>query len=358
MGHPAPRPTRANNHKSRTPIQVLASALASVATVPVSGSLPFPTDLESPQRAKMQQSRLNETIPENMDDPALFRPNPTGINPPLIWHHCTLKGWLTKHVPPAFSFTKSRKKRFVILADRMLYTFKTDQQTNHYREFMELTPSTSVFVTDHFAGVPYCIEIRKIKEETNHWYLQAPDAETMKLWLERLKKTIHWLRQGHPGTINLEKLATIDTNEEFSPRPTPRTSRSEQDMKYQPIINSPSSDITHAQSYINYMTPPSSPGPVPAYNPFGGMQRNGSIRSSISTSLSLEEYYFSYERSRSTSSTSTSSSSGTASPSLHSNPSIRTARSHRLLKILPPALPPPTAALPPLPAHIAPFRAS
>ncbi|KAF7728758.1 hypothetical protein EC973_005596 [Apophysomyces ossiformis] len=349
MGHPTSRSTRGSNNKFRTPIQVFTDALASVTTVPVSGSLPFPTDLESPQRKKMQQACLNEKIPENLDDPALFRPRPSGINTPLIWQHCTMKGWLTKHIPPTFSFTKTKKKRFIILADRMLYTFKTDHQTGQFREFMELTKSTNVFVTDQFAGVPYCIEIRKPSEETIHWYLQAPDAETMKLWLERLKKTIYWLRENHAGTVNLAKLATIDT-ENFSPRPTPRASQNEHGMKSQSSIYSPSPDVIQSSSYVPFITPPSSPG-VSSYHAYP----NHSVRSSISTSLSFEDYCYPFDRSRSTSSASTSSSTG--SPSLHSSPSLRTTRSIRLLNTLPPPLPPPTTSLPPVPTHTPPFKA-
>ncbi|KAI8139976.1 hypothetical protein BJV82DRAFT_624629 [Fennellomyces sp. T-0311] len=145
-------------------------------------------------------------------DPALFRPSYGGVNVSAVWESCTMRGWMTKHIPPSYSFTKTKKRRFVILADRMLYTFKVDQPTPHYREFFELTKDTIVFVTDYISGAMYCIEITKIVGEKKSWYMQCDNAEHMKLWLDRLKKTVAWLREGDSrGVVTSRVLAKVQT---------------------------------------------------------------------------------------------------------------------------------------------------
>ncbi|KAI8074165.1 hypothetical protein BC940DRAFT_290205 [Gongronella butleri] len=126
-----------------------------------------------------------------------FRPTATGCIVKFVWQHATMRGFMTKHIPPTFSFTKTRKRRYFVLADRYLYVFKSDQPAARYREFLVLTPDTQVFVTDAMNGVLYCLEVRKPGIESNPWFLQADDAESMKLWLERIKKTIQHMAE-HP----------------------------------------------------------------------------------------------------------------------------------------------------------------
>ncbi|KAI9276900.1 hypothetical protein BDA99DRAFT_429892, partial [Phascolomyces articulosus] len=140
-------------------------------------------------------SSTSDTLPDVIHDPGLYRPSYGGVNVTAVWKNCTIRGWMTKHIPPSYSFTKTKKQRYVILADRMLYTFKTDKTTPHYREFFELTQDTSVFVTDYITGALFCIEITKLAGEKKSWYLQCQSAEHMKLWLDKLKKTVAWLRE-------------------------------------------------------------------------------------------------------------------------------------------------------------------
>ncbi|KAI9032852.1 hypothetical protein CLU79DRAFT_728364 [Phycomyces nitens] len=155
------------------------------------------------------------TSTESRDDPSTYAPHGSSINDKAIWENATMRGWIIKHQPPSFSFTSQKKPRYLILSDRMIYTFKTDQQTPHFKEFFELTKSTHVFVTDQFTGVPHCLEVRKSYRESYSWFLQAPDAPTMMLWLERLKKTLFWLRTDPIGTASLEVLANINIEENY-----------------------------------------------------------------------------------------------------------------------------------------------
>lgn len=169
--------------------------------------------IDSEQRIKMAQARRRlPPLPEHQErsnidfeDPASYRPLAMGAHAALLWPHAIMQGWMTKHMPPAFSFMKTRHRRYVLLLDRMLYTFKTDKCDNDFREFFELSPHTNVFVTDQFPSILYCIEIQR-KEDGRTWYLEADNTDDLKLWLDRLKKTINWLKQKQPGVITLQRL--------------------------------------------------------------------------------------------------------------------------------------------------------
>ncbi|KAI8332116.1 hypothetical protein BC941DRAFT_437566 [Chlamydoabsidia padenii] len=168
-----------------------------------------------------QESNHSEPAPPS-DNVSSFRPTSSGlVHSDIIWEHATIKGFLTKHIPPVFSFTKNRKRRYVVLADRYLYCFKTDTPTSKYREMMELTGDSQVFVTDYLAGVVFCLEIRKpsrgIHEGTT-WFLQADDAEDMKNWLNRIKKTIQYLADHHQHQrepITTDKLSFVQSAEDL-----------------------------------------------------------------------------------------------------------------------------------------------
>ncbi|KAJ8660815.1 hypothetical protein O0I10_003458 [Lichtheimia ornata] len=152
--------------------------------------------------------------PEIMQNPSIFGPVHGQVQSDVVWHYFTLRGWLTKHVPPSYSFTKSSKLRYLILADRMLYVFKNDRPTLQYREFFELTKDTQVFVSDRFTGVLYCLVISKRDGlDQKKWYLECADAETMKEWLDKLKKTVAWLKENDNinSVITLSKLSNIQS---------------------------------------------------------------------------------------------------------------------------------------------------
>ncbi|KAL0088565.1 hypothetical protein F4703DRAFT_1847103 [Phycomyces blakesleeanus] len=162
-------------------------------------------------------SFYGESSDRGQEDPCEYAPCGPLINDAIVWGNATMRGWIIKHQPPSFSFTSHKKPRYVILADRYLYTFKTDHQTDHYKEFLELTRLTHVFVTDQFAGVPHCIEIRKMNGESYSWFIQAPDGPTLMLWLERLKKTLFWLASTPPLTpVSDEKNSSWDVHSSHS----------------------------------------------------------------------------------------------------------------------------------------------
>lgn len=166
-------------------------------------SMPFPID-----EVRVRQEHRTTDI----NDPMTFRPRASGINIKLIMQQAIHTGWLTKHRAPIFSFMKNIKRRYVVLVDRMLYSFKAETAET-YREFIELTVNTNAFVTDQISGILFCIEIKK-KGQEESWYLQADDAESMKIWLDRIKRTISWLRAGHTGTITNASLLEVTTEDE------------------------------------------------------------------------------------------------------------------------------------------------
>ncbi|KAI8340470.1 hypothetical protein BC941DRAFT_417348 [Chlamydoabsidia padenii] len=178
-------------------------------------SMGFPVDIETPERRRFrkEQEELKKHITADLS--SSYRPTAAGIHQHIIWPHATMKGFLTKHLPPSPMLslvTKHRKRRYVILADRFLYCFKTDTPTHKYRDYMELRRDTQVFVTDHLAGVLYCIEIRNTGTT---WFLQADHADSMKVWLERLKKTIHYLADtDNEGPITKDKLHLVHSPED------------------------------------------------------------------------------------------------------------------------------------------------
>lgn len=170
-------------------------------------SMPFPVD-----HVRVRHDHR----PTDINDPKTFRPRANGIPLDLIMQQANHCGWLTKHRAPTFSFLKNIKRRHVVLVDRLLYTFKTDIHPDTYREFFELTPHTNAFVTDQITGALFCIEIKK-KTQEESWFLQADNAEDMKVWLDRIKRTISCLRAGHEGTITKAGLAEVTTEyEEYS----------------------------------------------------------------------------------------------------------------------------------------------
>lgn len=271
----------------------------------MSNSIPFPIDEIPARHLKLKEHELD------LNDPSTYRPRADGIHVRIILQQAILTGWLTKHRAPTFSFMKNIKKRYVVLVDRMLYTFKSETAET-YREFLELTINTNAFVTDQFSGALYCIEIKK-KGVDESWFLQADNAETMKIWLDRIKRTISLLREGHPNTITKESLSTIKTEEEeYS-----LASHSKRNLS----ISSKSSSSD--SNSISFPLPPTQ-----HYN----------YESSISSFQSISEY----------SSIDTPTTRRQSSLTRHNN---NNTRSSSLPSVLPPQLPPPKSELPPIPSY-------
>lgn len=126
----------------------------------------------------------------------------------LVKPHATKAGWLNNHIPASFGFSKQWKKRFFVLIDSMLFIYKEDSPTLTWRNFMELSKDTIVFVTNEFGNKLYCIEIRKPGQERS-WYVQAEGPEDMKMWLSELKSTVRWIKTGKRSTEDDETASTL-----------------------------------------------------------------------------------------------------------------------------------------------------
>ncbi|KAI9495235.1 hypothetical protein BDB00DRAFT_760502 [Zychaea mexicana] len=259
--------------------------------------------MDGDQRIKISGWRKKQqTLNLNFDDPASFRPLAMGKHPNLLWPHATRQGWMTKHMPPAFSFTKTRHRRYVLLVDRLIYTFKTDTPKHDFREFFELTQNTNIFVTDQFPSVLYCLEIQRM-EDGRTWYLQAEDANDMKRWMDRLKRTIQWLR--------LEDVSSSDSASSY-------------------CDNNNSNDRKRFSAYSYHTPPPPPPQHPPPSGPPPPIPA---------------AYHYSAERQISVEHMTTSAAAA-ASAALVSPTAANTRRPSRLPDVLPPQLPPPTCTLP------------
>jgi hypothetical protein len=331
------RQERGNNIK---PMEILTNAFASVSnTAPISGSIPFPFDqqqyLPPIKKTKTSDSMLD------LNDPQTYRPKAHGIHVDVILQQATCSGWLTKHRAPTFSFMKNIKRRYIVLVDRMLYGFKSETPET-YREFLELTKNTHAFVTDQFAGELYCIEIKKMGcDDASSWFLQADDAESMKLWLDRIKRTIAWLRTGTSGTITIGCLTTITTEEE-------EYSRIANNAK-QAIYSSPTSSQSNISLSDSNSWPLSLNSSFIATTTTNTMQPSSPITNNNMENESILSFssseYSSMERNNSFND-SRKSSLRVARPSL-SSPSNYTI----MPTVLPPQLPPPKTQPPPIPSY-------
>ncbi|KAI8137290.1 hypothetical protein BJV82DRAFT_635767 [Fennellomyces sp. T-0311] len=272
--------------------------------------------MDGDQRIKISgwKKRQPSVLEVNLNDPASFRPLAMGTHAGLLWPYAIMTGWMTKHMPPAFSFTKTRHRRYVLLLDRILYTFKNDNPKNDFREFFELTQNTNIFVTDQFPAVLFCLEIQRT-EDGRTWYLQAEGADDMKVWMDKLKRAVQWLKYEEPGVLTRDKLDTVvlEVHEE---KPTPM----------RPSISSdsfPSSDKKRFSTYSYHYTAPPQPPPPQGPPP------------PIPSSYYYSEHQISAEHL-------------VASQQLAS-PTSTSRRPSRLPDVLPPQLPPPTSTLPPPP---------
>ncbi|KAI8059381.1 uncharacterized protein B0P05DRAFT_558408 [Gilbertella persicaria] len=313
------------------PMKILTNALVSVSTThPITSSLPFPIDEVPVRRVKTNESMLD------INDPKTFRPRPSGIHVNLILQHANCTGWLTKHRAPTFSFIKTIKKRYVVLVDRFLYSFKTETPET-YREFLELTKNTHAFATDKFTGALFCIEIKKMgHEDSSSWFLQVEDAESMKMWLDKIKRTIALIRADHATTITSRDLSHITTEEQeyslIAARPSISTSSQSNISLEQPENDSIWLQSSHSSSIGQAISQPSSPI---LSSPINENESLYSYPSSVgfSSEYSIERQH-SYDPPRRHSSLRTSN---------HSNSHIPA--------VLPPQLPPPKTQPPPIPSY-------
>ncbi|KAL9538985.1 hypothetical protein MBANPS3_010543 [Mucor bainieri] len=313
------------------PLEVLTNAFASVSnTAPMSGSIPFfdQDDYLAPtpvRRVETSDSMLD------LNDPATFRPKAHGIHVDVILQQATCSGWLTKHIAPTFSFMKSNKRRYVVLVDRLLYAFKSETPDT-YREFFELTKDTHAFVTDQFAGQLYCIEVKKMGQlEASSWFLQADDAESMKLWLDRIKRTIAWLRSLTKITTEDEEYSRIANNAKQAIYGSPTSSQSN-------VSLSDSNSWPHSLN-SSFIATTTTITPTPTQFINTNYNENDSVLSFSSSEYSPMERNSSFSGSRK-------SSLRLARPnvSLPSNYTI-------MPTVLPPQLPPPKSQPPPIPSY-------
>ncbi|KAI8581422.1 hypothetical protein K450DRAFT_232977 [Umbelopsis ramanniana AG] len=147
-------------------------------------------------RSHTTSSSDDDRRPYDAVEQSKFHPAKNGQVPlGVVKSYATRVGWLNNHIPASFGFSKQWKKRYFVLVDSMLFIYKDDNPNLVWRNFMELSKDTIVFVTNEFGNKLYCIEIRKPGQERS-WYVQADGPDDTKVWLNDLKGTVKWIKTG------------------------------------------------------------------------------------------------------------------------------------------------------------------
>ncbi|CEG76903.1 hypothetical protein RMATCC62417_11731 [Rhizopus microsporus] len=136
--------------------------------------------------------------------------------------HSICSDWMYKYETPTFTFTKSWKKRYFVLVDRIVYVFKSTKPTSPAKEHFVLTADTFVFVTEEFKK-GYVIELRKPHFK---WYIRCDSVNQMKQWLELMKKTVACIKIGYNGLLTHSILSSIKLTDDYKiliPQSYPKT---------------------------------------------------------------------------------------------------------------------------------------
>jgi hypothetical protein len=154
--------------------------------------------------------RYNSPAPHPLDHQArdeyhhkVYAPSTTdsitsrGLNGRMSWSTTysmpeTLSGWLLKHNATHFTFTTPWKRYFYVLSEHALHEYKSDKPDSPHREQFDFTKDTLVFLNEGFPGKPFVVEIRKPGQRM---CLQCTDLDTMKQWMNYLKKSIAQVRR-------------------------------------------------------------------------------------------------------------------------------------------------------------------
>lgn len=144
-----------------------------------------------------------DTITNNVD--------PWCVSFKSVQENAILSNWLQKYDQPTFAFTKTWKKRYFVLVDRILYTFKTTKLTTPAKDHFLLTEDTFVFVTEEFKK-GYTIELRK---PFSKWYIRCDSIDQMRLWLGYMKKIVACVKIGYDGLLTSSILNSITLTDDY-----------------------------------------------------------------------------------------------------------------------------------------------
>ncbi|KAG1473198.1 hypothetical protein G6F56_001093 [Rhizopus delemar] len=158
-------------------------------------------------KEKTSESRSNskEDISDN------FTKDPSCVSVKHALEHAICSDWICKYETPSFAFSKSWKKRFCVLADKVVYIFKSTKSSHLPKEYFVLTENTFVFVTEEFKK-GYVIELRKPHFK---WYIRCGSVDQMKLWLELMKKTVGCIKIGYYGRLTPSILSNVKLTDDY-----------------------------------------------------------------------------------------------------------------------------------------------
>ncbi|KAI8580049.1 hypothetical protein K450DRAFT_239114 [Umbelopsis ramanniana AG] len=145
-------------------------------------------------------------------------------------------GWLLRHNATHFTFTTPWKRYYYVLSEHALHEYKSDKPDSPLREQFDFSKDTLVFLNEGFPGKPFVVEVRK---PGRRMCLQCTDLDTMKQWMNNLKKSIAQVRRN-------EYLKTVeeDTQTKSSPPPPRQSSTDVTVVHNSPNINEDIKDNT------------------------------------------------------------------------------------------------------------------
>jgi PH domain len=160
-----------------------------IPTSPVRYNTPVPHPLEHIARDEYHNKAYAPSTTDSMTSRA---PNSrmswgTSFSLPV-----TFSGWLLRHNATHFTFTTPWKRYYYVLSEHALQEYKSDKPDSPLREQFDFSKDTLVFLNEGFPGKPFVVEIRK---PGRRMCLQCTDLDTMKQWMNHLKKSIAQVRR-------------------------------------------------------------------------------------------------------------------------------------------------------------------
>ncbi|KAI9299463.1 hypothetical protein BJ944DRAFT_274216 [Cunninghamella echinulata] len=164
------------------------------------------------------------TTPTYFNDPWTMTVN-------LTLNDAICQDWLYKYETPTFAFSRSWKRRYVVLLDKTVYIFKSSHHSqHHYKKFYTtsssssfstttppipsdrflLTEDTLVFVSQEFKK-GCVIELRK---PLCKWYLRCESIDQMKCWLKILKKVVACIKLNYPSPLTTKLISNLSLTDD------------------------------------------------------------------------------------------------------------------------------------------------
>ncbi|KAI8638264.1 hypothetical protein BD408DRAFT_423257 [Parasitella parasitica] len=176
----------------------------------------------SPSTSKRHQKSLSDPFIATSVMPSLSLPDqgtenitnhidPSCMSVKLAAETCIISDWLEKFEHSTFAFSRTWKRRLLVLVDRIVYNFTSSKPSTPAKEHFVLTDETFVFVTEEFKK-GYNIELRKPHCK---WFIRCESVKQMQCWLDAMKKTVACIKIGYDGLLTKSILDSITLTDNY-----------------------------------------------------------------------------------------------------------------------------------------------